>query len=54
MHVCDSNFKIAFLMGCKANANAHTSSIKARDHKIDKTAGGRISASSDRNYNKNK
>jgi hypothetical protein len=42
IHDCDSNFKIAFLMGCRANANARTSSKKARDRKIVKTACGRI------------
>lgn len=41
-HDCDSNFKIAFLMGCNANANARTSSKKARDRMIVKTACGRI------------
>jgi hypothetical protein len=34
VHDCDSNFKIAFLMGCSANANARTSSKKARDRII--------------------
>jgi hypothetical protein len=43
VHDCDSNLKIAFLIGCNANANARTSSKKARDRKIDKTAGGRRS-----------
>ena len=43
VHVCDSSFKIAFLIGCKANANAQTSSKKAWDCKINETNVGRKS-----------
>jgi hypothetical protein len=52
VHDCDSSLKIAFLIGCKANANTHTSSKKAREHKIDKTDDGRRSVQSDRSYSK--
>ena len=44
IHDCDSNVKIAFLTGCKVNANICTSSKNARDFIIVKIACGRISA----------
>ena len=38
VHDCDSNVKIAFLIGYKVNARARTSSKKARVRKIVITA----------------